>query len=198
MAPSATAAAEKMNVFYAGIENPVSVSASVSAEKVSITVSEGASYAKTGPGKYNISVSESAVGKSITVTTHADIGGKSQVMGSQSFRVKRVPNPKAKLSGKFEGGKAAKADLTINPFITASLGDDFVYDLRWNVNSYNVTFIEKGIETAPFSCSGNQFTEAVKSKINSSPAGTAIYFSEIKVSCVAGSRSLDPIAIILK
>jgi hypothetical protein len=102
------------------------------------------------------------------------------------------------LSGKFKGGKAAKADLIANPFISASLGDDFVYDLRWSVNSYNVTFIEKGIETAPISCTGNQFSETVKSKINSSPAGTAIYFADIKVSCIAGSRTLNPIAIILR
>jgi len=198
MAPSATAAAEKMNVLYAGLENPVSVTASVSAEKTSISLSEGTSV-KTGPGKYNVTVPESAISRTVTITVHADIGGKQQTMGSTTFRVKRVPDPVAMLSGKFKGGgKAAKVDLTTNPFVSASLGDDFVYDLRWTVNSYNVTFVEKGIETAPIACTGNQFSETVKNKINSSPAGTVIYFSEIKVSCVAGNRTLNPIAIILK
>jgi gliding motility-associated protein GldM len=198
MAPSATAAAEKMNVLYAGLENPISVSASVSAEKVSISLSDG-SQTKIGPGKYNVTVPESAVGKTVTITIIADVGGKQQTMGSNTFRVKRVPDPVAMLSGKFKGGgKAAKADLTINPFVSASLGDDFVYDLRWAVNSFNVTFVEKGIESAPISCTGNQFSETVKSKINSSPAGTVIYFSEIRVSCVAGNRTLNPLAVILR
>jgi len=198
MAPSATVAADKMNVLYAGLENPVSVSASVSAEKTSISLSDGTSV-KTGPGKYNVTVPESAVSKTVTITVFADIGGKQQTMSSTVYRVKRVPDPVAMLSGKFKGGgKAAKVDLTTNPFVSASLGDDFVYDLRWTVNSYNVTFVEKGIETAPIACAGNQFSETVKNKINSSPPGTVIYFSEIKVSCVAGSRTLNPIAIILK
>jgi len=198
MAPSATAAAEKMNVLYAGLENPVSVSASVSAEKVSIHVSDGASQSKTGPGKYNVTVPENLIGKTITITINADIGGKQQTMGSNTFRIKRVPDPEPVLGGKFKGGKISKNELLANPFVFAKMGDDFAYDLRWTVNSYNVTFIIKGIEDAPIQSNNNQFSEAIKSKINSCSPGTVIYFSDIKISCVAGNRTLNPITVILK
>jgi hypothetical protein len=187
-----------MNVLYAGIENPVSVSASVSAERVSISLAGGGTYTQTGPGQYNITIPESLVSKTITINISADIGGRQQAMGSNLFRIKKVPDPEAKIGNKYPGGKVQKADLLANPFIFANMGTDFVYDLKWTVNSFTVTFIIKGIEDAPMTCSSNQFTEAVKSKLNSCGSGTVVYFSDIKASSVAGTRTLNPIAIILK
>jgi gliding motility-associated protein GldM len=198
MAPSATAAADKMNVLYAGIENPVSVSASVSADKVSISLAGGGTFTKTEPGKYNITVPESLVGQKITINIAADVGGKQQTMGSNVYRIKKVPDPEAKLGNKYKGGKVAKADLLANPFIFANMGEDFVYDLRWTVNSYTVTFIIKGIEDPPMTGTNNQFTETIKSKLNSCGTGTVVYFSNIKASCVAGTRTLNDITVILK
>jgi len=199
MAPSATAAADKMNVMYAGIENPVSVSASVSAEKTSVYASDGATATKTGAGKYNITIPESLIGRTVTLTINAEIGGKQQTMGSNLFRVKRVPDPVAVLGGgTFKGGKISKNELLTNPFVFAKMGDDFVYDLKWTVNSYNVTFLIKGIEDAPIVCTNNQFSDAIKNKINSCGSGTVIYFADIRVSSVAGSRTLNPITVILK
>jgi len=198
MAPSATAAADKMNVLYAGIENPVSVSAPVAAEKTSITLTGGGSFTKTGPGKYDISVPDALIGKTITVTISAELDGKHQTMGSNLFRVKRVPDPVAVLGGNFKGGKISKAELLANPFVLADMGTDFVYDLRWTVNSYQATFLIKGIEDAPITCNNRQFSDAIKNKINSCSAGTVIFFSDIKASCVAGTRTLNPITVILK
>jgi len=199
MAPTATVAADKMNVLYAGIDNPVSVSASVPAERISISLTGGSS-AKTGPGKYNITVPESLVGQSITVNISADMGGRQQAMGSNLFRIKRVPDPVAILGGSFAGGKIGKAELLANPFVTATMGTDFVYDLRWTVNSYQATFIIKGIEDPPMTSNNRNFSDAIKSKINSSPAGTVIYFSDIKASTpgIPGSRTLNSITVILR
>jgi len=197
MAPSATAAADKMNVLYAGIDNPVSVSASVSAEKTSISLTAG-NYTKTGPGEYDISVPENMIGKAITINIFADMDGKHLNMGSKTFRVKRVPDPEAVLGANIRTGKIAKAELLANPFVIANMGTDFVYDLRWTVESYQVTFIIKGIEDSPIICRNRQFSDAVKTKINSSSSGTTILFSDIKASCVVGTRTLNPITVILK
>jgi hypothetical protein len=139
------------------------------------------------------------VGTTITITVNADIGGKQQAMGSNVFRVKRVPDPVAVIGGgNFKGGKTTKADLIANPFIFANMGTDFAYDLKWTIISYNVTFITKGIEDAPIQNTGGQFSDAVKNKINSSATGTIITFENIKATCVAGQRTLNPIFVNLK
>ena len=199
MAPSATVAADKMNVLYAGIDNPVSVNASVPAERVSISLTGGGNSTKTGSGTYNISVPENLVGRTITINILADINGKQQSMGSNVFRVKRVPDPVAVLGGNVKtGAKVAKGELLANPFILADMGADFVYDLRWTVNSYQVTFVVRGIEEAPLTSNNRQFSDAIKTKINNSPSGTIIFFTDIRASSVAGSRTLNNIYVQLR
>jgi len=199
MAPSGTVAADKMNVLYAGIENPISASASVSPEKTSISLSDG-TYTKTGSGTYNVNIPEKLIGQTVTISVLADINGKQQTMFSRTFRVKRVPDPTPAL-GKIKGGRITKQELLANPFVLATLGEDFVYDLKWNVVSYQVVFVVKGIEDAPIPCTDRNFSTAVINKINNSSPGTTIWFQNIKASSPAvgtSTRNLNDIVVILR
>lgn len=195
--PSATIAAEKMNVLYAGIANPVSVSAPVAPDQLTVSF-PGCTASKTEAGKYNISVPQAMIGKTVEATVSANAGGKSQALGKTTFRVKRVPDPKATIGQNIRGGKRSKSELTSNPFIRAAMGDDFVYDLKWKVNSFQVIFIKKGYEDPPKTCTGGSFSDDVKNQIAKAPAGTTIIFTGIKVSSDAGSRTLDDITVRIK
>lgn len=194
--PSATVAADKMNVFYAGIENPVSVNAPVAPECINIDITgAGASYTKTGPGTYNITVPQSLANKNVTVNVRANQGGKTTTLCATEFRVKRVPDPVAKVGGSLTGGRVTKSELATNPFITAAMAQDFVYDLRWTIQSYQVTFIVRGMEEAPMTIQGAAFSEALKTKIRNAAPGTLILFSGIRATSPAGTRQLLDIVL---
>jgi gliding motility-associated protein GldM len=197
--PTAAVAADKMNVFYAGIPNPVSIAAPVAPEKLRISWG-GANAASQGGGKYNVEVPTSLVGKEVTVDVAADIGGgKTQSMGRTSFRVKAVPEPEVFVGGSFKGGKVPKDVLLANPRVTAIMSRDFNYELKWNVNGYKVTFMKGGIEDPPMIVNGGQFTDAVIAKIRSSSTNTVVSFSEIRISSIAGSRQLrNAITIVVR
>ena len=187
--PSATIAADKMNVLYAGINNPISVSG-VGAGKISVSF-PGCNLSSTGTNTYNVTVPASQIGKTVTASVSSD--GKN--MGSTTFRVKKVPDPRAVLGANIRGGKRAKAEILANPMIRAVMGEDFVYDLKWNVNSFRVVFVSKNMEEPPMACQGGSLSEQVKAKIQKSSSGTVIYFEDIKVSSEAGSRTLDGISV---
>ena len=195
--PSATIAADKMNVLYAGIANPVSVSAPVDPGKLSISF-PGCSVTSAGPGKYNVSVPSSLINKPVMATVSAKLGESTKTLGSTEFRVKKVPNPRAVLGSNIRGGKHAKAELTANPIIRAYMGEDFVYDLKWKVVSFRVIFVSKGMEDPAIVCSGASLSDAVKAKIKKASANTVIYFSDIKVTSEAGSRTLDEFSVRVK
>ena len=195
--PSATISAEKMNVLYAGIANPVSVSAPVAPDQLSVNF-PGCGVTRAEAGKFNISVPTSLIGNTVEATVSANLGGKTQAMGSTTFRVKRVPDPRATIGANIRGGKRSKNELTANPFIRAAMGDDFAYDLKWTINSYQVIFISKGYEDNPLTCTGATFSDAVKQKIAKSGSGTTIIFTGIKASCEAGQRTLDEITVRIK
>lgn len=195
--PSATISAEKMNVLYAGIANPVSVSAPVAPDQLSVNF-PGCGVTRAEAGKFNISVPTSLIGRTVEATVSANLGGKTQAMGSTTFRVKRVPDPRATIGANIRGGKRSKNELKANPFIRAAMGDDFAYDLKWTINSYQVIFISKGYEDNPLTCTGATFSDAVKQKIAKSASGTTIIFTGIKASCEAGQRTLDEITVRIK
>ena len=194
LTPSATIAADKMNVLYAGIANPVSVSGPVSPDKLSVSF-PGCNASSTGGGKFNVSVPASLIGKTVTATVAARVGESTKTMGSTTFRVKRVPDPRAVLGANIRGGKRAKAEILANPVVRATMGDDFVYDLKWSVNSFRVILVSKGMEEPAIVCQGGALSEKAKSAIQKASANTVIYFSDIKVSSEAGSRTLDEFSV---
>ena len=197
IAPSATVAADKMNVLYAGIPNPVSIGGSVDVKRLSVSF-PGCTVKATGDGHYDVTVPANLIGKKVTATVTARDGNSSKAMGSAEFRVKKVPDPTSYLGANIWGGKRSKSELLANPFISARMGEDFAYDLKWTINSYRLTVISKGIEGAPKACSGGQFDGSVTSAIQSASTGTVLVFSDIKATSIAGQRTLRDITIRIK
>ena len=197
--PSATVAADKMNVLYSGIENPVSISAPVDPNRLSLSI-PGCTVtpAGAGTGKYVVTVPASLVGRGVTATvtaTSADNRGQSMNMGITDFRVKQVPTPKSYLGATITGGKWTKNEITANALLTANMGQDFLYELTWTVTSYKVIFVVKNVEDAPIPVIGNRFNDEVIRKINSAQSGTVIIFTDIKAKSTAGERPLSEITV---
>jgi hypothetical protein len=58
----------------------------------------GLNLKSLGGGKYNAKVPNST-SKSVTITASISKDGKSKVVGSQKFRVRSLPQPRAQLGG---------------------------------------------------------------------------------------------------
>ena len=135
------------------------------------------------------------VGKSITISVSADMGGKTQALGGTEFRVKRVPDPTSYIGGNIYGGKRSKQEILANPFLSARMGDDFAYDLRWTIVSYRVTFVTRNVEDPPIAVAGGNFSEAIKSKINNAGSNTIVQFTDIRATSIAGQRTLRDLMV---
>lgn len=188
----ATISADKMNVLYAGIANPMTAAGGSDASKLHATF-PGCQVASAGAGKYNVTPPVTLVGKTVTATVTTSEGSAQQV-----YRVKKVPDPTSYIGANIWGGKRSKNELTAQPAIFARMGDDFAFDLKWTVSSYRVTFISKGIEASPIVNSGGAFSENVKNAIKKASTGTVIIFSDIKATSIAGTRTLRDITIRIK
>ena len=51
------------------------------------------------------------------------------------------------------------------------------------------------MEDPAMACQGGALSEAVKAKLQKSPANTVIYFTDIKASSEAGPRTLDEFSV---
>ena len=107
--PSVTVSADKMNVFYIGVDNPVSISVpGVAEENLKPTITAGTLTPKGG-GKYIVRVNQGT--KATKVNVSAEVNGQTKPMGSAEFRVKTVPDPVAYIANK-KSGSISKAGIT--------------------------------------------------------------------------------------
>lgn len=165
----------KMNVFYIGVDNPVDVSVpGVPPGKVSPFITGGGSIVRSGNG-YVVRVK--SVGK-VNVGATADLDGQKKNMGSKEFRVKKVPDPVAKVGGQ-RGGTVQKNWLAAQTGVAAVM-ENFDFDLRFNVVGFNVSAVLKGGYAEDARSTGATFTGQQQSLIRQIQSGRKVYIEDIK------------------
>lgn len=182
---TAVVAADKMNVLYAGIDNPISVAVpGVPDDQVSVSVT-GATITKKEPGKYVISNLQNPASFP-EVIVNVMVAGK--MIGSSIFRVKRFSDPLATLN---DGSKSNhKYYITKDDLLKAGqlnvLFDSPFDDLNFTIVSYTISISEMGF-LKEFECTGNKFSEAAIKQISMAVPGQVYYFENIKVKGPDGS-----------
>ncbi|MEI6694824.1 MAG: gliding motility protein GldM [Bacteroidota bacterium] len=194
--PSATVSADKMNVFYIGVENPVTVSVpGIANEKIRPTITGGSMVAKGG-GKFIVKVDKVVAGAKAVISINADFDGKMKAMGKSEFRVKRVPDPVPSIGGVPDGfiekGKLQSAGGIIAKLI------DFDFDLVISVTSFTLQTIKGGDLSPKLLSKGNKFTPEMSAVLANAKRGQKFWFENITAKAPDGNRRLPSINLTIK
>ncbi|HMI04016.1 MAG TPA: gliding motility protein GldM [Pedobacter sp.] len=194
--PSATVSPDKMNVIYAGIPNPFSVSAAgFPLESVHASITGGSIAG--GSGKYMVNVGGTQVGKTLSINVSATNGGKTLNLGSQQFRVKALPTPKAYIKGK-SGGNVPLEWIEGSGVLETQL-EDFVFDVKFRVLRFSATFINPRSDAVTMQNSGAGFGGQIKGALHSLRPGATIIFKDIVCEGPDGRQKvLDGITFVAK
>jgi len=175
---------DKMNVFYIGVENPVTVAAAgYSVEDVHLEMpGVTGSNITGGKGHYVITVAQKG-DADVHIMAKTKEGAQKQV-GNFKVRVKRIPDPVAKLNGKATGGmSAAVFRQTIAPAATL---DNFDFDAKFQVIGFTFSMLPKGRDyVGPFTVdnrSGARFTDSkeISKVMAGAKAGDKVFIEQIK------------------
>jgi len=192
--PSLTVAATKMNVFYIGVENPVSISVpGIADANLRPSISVG-TLSRDATGKnWIVKVPQ---GQKTVISVDADVLGTSRNMGSAEFRIRRVPSPTAEIAGQVEGGIDKSTLLAAGAIIPVMR--DFEFDLFFEVKSFRMTTIVGGDGISKRS-NNNRFTDEMISMIQSARKGQKFFFENITAEGPDKTpRSLNPINFEIK
>jgi len=173
--PSMTVSPTRMNVFYAGLENPISVSVpGIALSNIRVYISSGS----ISPGKEGYIVKNDKVGDKPIVTVKAMIDGTEKLIGSTGFRVKRVPDPVASVAGKVEG-VISKNELLAQQGVLAKI-PDFDFEMNFTVTSFVVSTPKAGyIYDEP--TRGNRFSPKQVDLMKGLNPGGRLYIESIVV-----------------
>lgn len=201
--PTATVSATMMNVLYAGIDNPISISVpgvamnGVSASMTNGTLTRSGDHWVARPAK---------VGEEATVTVNADMDGRQMTVASTKFRVRKLPDPSPYIPYKdangnvnrFKGGRGfPKSFLLSAPGIEAAIDDDLL-NIQFKVLSFETVFFDSMGNAIPEVSNGSQFSERQKSSFRRLSRGKRFYISRVKAVGPDGiTRDLAPIEVIV-
>ncbi len=172
--PAASVSPTKMNVFYIGLENPVSVSAAgVASNKVFPSISAGT--ISGGGSSYIVKVTTPGT---VNVSVAAEVDGKRTQMGSFPFRVKYVPDPIPQAGG-MATGQIASGTFKATGGIIATL-KDFDFDLRFNIVRFRMIYLAARQDPKVEFSTGPAWTGTMQNYINSAKPGDTFIFDEIQ------------------
>jgi gliding motility-associated protein GldM len=189
--PSAVVSPKKMNVLYVGVPNPIEVSApGIPKDKIKVSITGGSISGSNG----NYSAIVNSPG-TVKINVSAEVSpGKTQTLSASEFRVKRIPDPKAKFAGK-SGGTLNAAVVRDQDYISVAL-ENFDFDAKFSLQRYNVIVAKPRADAITAVGNGSTLSASVKAALASvTPGSTVIFTDIIAVGPDGVQRSLDPIAI---
>ena len=169
----ASVSADATKIFYIGLPNPISVSGGTKGDEATTISLDNGSATKTGPGKYDVSVTG---GTDCNVTVTVD--GKSTPF---KFRVKPIPDPVAKV-GSSKGGKISANNFKSQMGLRAEL-ENFIFEgVKYSITSYTLYATGKGFTENPGAAQnvGAIFGADAKKVIDRCVNGTTVTFDDIK------------------
>jgi len=186
--PGAVVSPTSMNVLFKGIGNPLKISVpGFSSDRIRASINNGSLRRTSGGYEANVS----SYGNATVTVSVIDDNGNSRNMGRQEFRVKRVPDPIAKVGGR-SGGNITKSQLIgygrIDPVM-----EDFYFNLSYNIIEYTIVITDDQGFSVPYNVKGNLFNDRVRTLIRQHCRHKNLYFEKIKARGPDGVRELKSI-----
>jgi len=172
--PNVVVSATKMNVFYVGVDNPVSVSApGFTSDRVRATMTNGRLIKK---GDTYIAKPKVAFRNS-KVQVEAQFEDGWRPLRTVDFRVKPIPDPVAKVA-ELGGGKIKKNLLLAQTGVDAVM-DQFDFDLTFKITGFTVSTIVKGF-TVDQASRSDMFTAEQIRMFKNLKRNQKLYIEDIK------------------
>lgn len=201
--PMATVSPTMMNVLYAGIDNPLSISVpGVPQNDIAVSASNA-----TLTRKGNEWIARPAdVSRDVEIKVSATIDGVTSPVATQKFRVRRLPDPSPYLiytdaeghTQNYKGGRPlAKHLLNTVPGIGAAI-DDGILDIAFTVNSFETVFFDSMGNAMVEISDGPRFSQRQKDALRRLNRGKRFYISRIKATGPDGiTRDIAPLEVIV-
>lgn len=172
---SVTVSADKMNVLYIGVDNPISVAAAgVSTNELRVSASGAGINLRGGNGKYTATVSQPG-------EANISVSGGGLTNSRFNFRVKRIPDPVARLS-KSSGGGMGSGEFKAQGGVGAFL-DNFDFEAVCVIQGFNLVYVPKRQDAVPVVNPGARYNERARELVSRAKPGDIYYFENVKAKC---------------
>ena len=189
---AAVISADKMNVVYRGVVNPMTISIPGVGN---VTANAPGLSPAGGGGKYNMTVT-TVPGREVTINVSGKLPGGITVSDSKTFRIKDIPRPTGTIRG--EDGNGGPVRMQRQGLEISSVGAtliDFDFDLNLNVTGFS--FKVSGQPTVKVN--GNKLNAQAKGNLRRAKRGEAVQIFDISANISTNSgyklKKISPVFV---
>jgi gliding motility-associated protein GldM len=185
---SATISADKMNVVYRGVQNPMTISfAGVSDNNISANA-QGLN--KVGNGKYNMDVT-TVKGREVTINVSGTLPDGDKVSDRATFRIKDLPRPTGTVRGEDGNIKMQRNALDIST-IGAEF-EDFDFNLPLTVTGFKF----KVLGQPTINVNGSKLDTRAKAALSKAKRGSDVQIFDIEAKAQGVSVILKKVSSVI-
>lgn len=187
---SATVSADKMNVFYQGVPNPVSISVpGIPVHQMKPSIDAG-TITSQGNGRYTVNIPGEVDQSTALIRVNALLEGEETFFDEYAFRIKRIPDPIPSIGGVYTSGEVERDFLTVSSII-AKTPDFFEFDYTFPVIGFVMYYTGADGYPVELVSNTNQFTPEMRAQFERLRTGSRIQFERIRVKAPEGERELE-------
>ncbi len=192
---SVSVSATKMNVFYTGVDNPVAVSAAgVPSNQVQVSMAGagGGNITRNSDGTFNVRVTQPTKKDEYSYVVVAAPG----LNEKREFRVKRIPDPVAKLSSS-NGGVMPSGEFKAQRGLFAVL-ENFDFDAKCEILGYRLVRVPRRQDPIIGTNKAGPYGAECKAIVDQAKPGDTYYFEEVKAKCPGDATGRDINQLVFK
>ena len=195
----ATVSADKMNVFYIGVENPITVSVAGvpwHTVKVSTGGSGGVKLKANGKGKYIATASRVT---KLNDDAQIIVSGEGLAATKFPFRVKRIPDPIAKLGGTRLEGTIGNGEFKAQRGIIPTL-EGFDFNAKCNIEGFQIVRLPRNADPIPVPNRGGTYSGEARRLAQEAKPGDTYFIENVRCKCPGdiASRKLNSMVFKIK
>ena len=185
---SATISADKMNVVYRGVQNPMTISfAGVSDNNISANA-QGLN--KVGNGKYNMDVT-TVKGREVTINVSGTLPDGDKVSDRATFRIKDLPRPTGTVRGEDGNIKMQRNALDISTI--GAKFEDFDFNLPLTVTGFKF----KVLGQPTINVNGSKLDSRAKAALSKAKRGSDVQIFDIEAKAQGVSVILKKVSSVI-
>ena len=186
----AVISADKMNVVYRGVQNPMTISVpGVS----SINANAPGLQKVSGAGQYVMDVTN-VKAREVKINVSATLPGGAPFSDSKSFRIEEIPRPSGTVRGQMmDGGAISMQRGSLAKSTVGAQLPNFAFDLDLRVSGFSIKV--EGERTIVVQ--GQQLNQAAQRVLQGAQRGSTVTIFDIKASIANSSYRLPPVSAIV-
>jgi gliding motility-associated protein GldM len=186
---AATISADKMNVVYRGVKNPMTISFAGIADNNVKATAQGLNKV-SGIGKYVMDVT-TVKGREVTINVTGKLPDGKPVTDNATFRIKDLPKPTGTVRGEDGNVKIQRQNLEISTI--GAKFDDFDFDLPLNVTGFKF----KVFGQPTINVRGNKLDSRAKAALRKAKRGSDVQIFDIEAKAQGVSILLKKVSPVI-